>query len=458
MLALVLVCVFPAAAGASEEAEAELLSAEETIDDIELAAPQEVFLEEEPEPIAEEPPEAEIELPDESLSEMEASLPRERSGDWSQDLIEAAYSQLGYHAREDGYSRYADWCGRYAADWCYNCSAEWNRGEVWASWRDSWDIDACAPWDAAFVTFCLFYAGIPIEQMPPAVSAEYWAALLDIAGVPFEAASDYTPAPGDLIFFDWDEENNEYVYDEWGELTEIIPVADHVGIVTYVAEDGRLWYAAGDMDASVQERHTWLGDGTIIGYAVLPEEPSAAEDEELLTDEAVEEATEEPSAEVVTAEESIADGPDFGPVLDGEAERYTMDPYSLAPAGYELLRVRDDLGDSMVYTLDGVTLYYTDDQAYLIESEDAGVFLALVPTGTEIDLTAAEGERRRLEYSCDINGDGVINIADANAVYQMAQQGGNYYGTDQVSLEARLRLLYRDISDLNAIVNTINGY
>ena len=81
-----------------------------------------------------------------------------------------------------GYTRYGAWYGDWYGDWC-----------------------------AMFASFCLHYAGV---DMPLDSYCPNWILSLDALGL-YHAEEAYTPAAGDLIFFDWD-----------GDLD-----SDHVGLV-----------------------------------------------------------------------------------------------------------------------------------------------------------------------------------------------------------------------------------
>ena len=79
---------------------------------------------------------------------------------------------------------------------------------------------------------------------------------------------------------------------------------------------------------------------------------------------------------------------------------------------------------------------------------------------------AVDNKRATVAYNGDINDDGVLNIADANVVYQMVLNGGGYYDS-QLDDAARLEAdMYKttngqdgraSIADVNKIVNMING-
>ncbi len=131
-------------------------------------------------------------------------------------------------------------------------------------------------------------------------------------------------------------------------------------------------------------------------------------------------------------------------------------------------------------------MYYTEDKDYLIDTNDTGVFYTLIPISvtdqnSEVimfsgnDLTEAGIARigtatgiaaSEIEYNGDVNGDGVVNIADANAVFQMVVHGGSYYD-GQLTVVQRLSADmsrstnnsegHASIEDVNEIVNIING-
>ncbi|WP_418752092.1 SpaA isopeptide-forming pilin-related protein [Frisingicoccus sp.] len=159
------------------------------------------------------------------------------SGDWSEDLITIAKSQLGYHESKanymiseqnevKGYSRYGAWYG-----------------------------DAYGDWSAMFVSFCLRYAQIPSEQFVSEDDCGEWITRLANAGM-YQSAGGYTPVAGDIVFIDYDENG----------------AVDHVGIVETV-NDKEIGTIEGDSEDSVCRRTYSLTDVKLLGYGVLPEEP-----------------------------------------------------------------------------------------------------------------------------------------------------------------------------------------
>lgn len=158
----------------------------------------------------------------------------EFTGVWAEDLLTVAESQLGYAEskrncilKDDrllGYTRYSDWYGNYYADW-----------------------------DDMFVSFCLHYAGIPEETLPWESDTAKWIQILTVREQ-YVPSGDYTPVPGDLIFWDSDEDG----------------AADKSGIVS---ESGnRIRVIAGDTKNNKVETLTFTDadTGTITGFCPLP--------------------------------------------------------------------------------------------------------------------------------------------------------------------------------------------
>lgn len=197
-------------------------------------------------------PEADVE----TAADWEKTLPEELTGVWADDVIAVAESQLGYQESEKnysvtedgerkGYTRYGAWYGDSYGDWC-----------------------------AMFVSFCLNYA--QVEDFPLEASCQRWVNLLSgqeslvVAGEKvtydfYRPAADYTPVPGDLIFFDTDAEDD-------------VDNANHVGLVVEVTEatdtrPAQVKTIEGNSANRVQYQTYELDDETILGYAQLPEKP-----------------------------------------------------------------------------------------------------------------------------------------------------------------------------------------
>lgn len=156
------------------------------------------------------------------------------TGNWRQDTLAIAETQLGYAestknyvVAEDGetvkgYTRYGAWCGEPYGDW-----------------------------NVMFLSFCLHYAGV--EGVPPDRDCGGWVTSWADA---FEPAQSHTPAVGDLVLFDRD-----------GDGT-----ADRAGLVAQITDSG---FAAMEGDAEDAVRLLTYGadDPGILGYINLPEGP-----------------------------------------------------------------------------------------------------------------------------------------------------------------------------------------
>ena len=166
------------------------------------------------------------------------------SGDWGRDLLAIAESQLGYFESSrnfeaelneegsgyiiHGWTRYGAWYGVPYGDWC-----------------------------AMFISFCLHYAGIAPDNFPYECGTTTWIEKLVDSGL-FREDKDYSPKPGDLIFYDWEEDN----------------FSDHVGIVFSVDEENNeITTIEGNQGDAVRKCDYSLNDRRIMGYGVLPVNP-----------------------------------------------------------------------------------------------------------------------------------------------------------------------------------------
>ena len=192
----------------------------------------------------------------------------ELSGNWAADLITVAATQEGNGESGlnfiatlndagdawvmDGYTRYGAWYGTPYAEW-----------------------------SALFVSFCLRYAGIPTENVPNNPTAALMAESFSKGNL--FAGADYTPAAGDLIFFDTDEEEG----------------IDHMGIVLNIDEENNsITTVEGDRTDEVATFDYAMDDEEIVGYGILPQNPDFVPTEEK------EENTEENNDPIVKPEET----------------------------------------------------------------------------------------------------------------------------------------------------------
>ena len=152
---------------------------------------------------------------------------------WPENLLAVAETQLGYQEsdvnfiiREDGsrqgYSVYGDWYGCPYEEWC-----------------------------AMFVSFCLDRADVPSSAFGRNASCARWISDLRYMGL-YANRSDCEPAPGDLVFFDWDGDRH----------------SDHVGIVSAV-NDSEIETIEGNSGRAVRRCSYARNDSQIMGYGLL---------------------------------------------------------------------------------------------------------------------------------------------------------------------------------------------
>lgn len=178
----------------------------------------------------------------ESQSHWEQSLKGiDISGNWADDLVSVAKSQLGYSESTEnyevqadgetmnGYTRYGDWYGNAYGDW-----------------------------SAMFVSFCLNYAEIGETFVPYAQDCSAWVDELTSLSLYSDADTLLVPQKGDIVFYDFDNSNT----------------ADAVGIITDVnTADNTFKAVRGDVNGQVDYYTCSLSDSSVLGYGLLPENP-----------------------------------------------------------------------------------------------------------------------------------------------------------------------------------------
>jgi len=183
-------------------------------------------------------PEADVE----TRQDWEQSVePVELTGNWAEDLVSIAESQIGYREStrnylleaegiQKGYTRYGAWYGVPYGNW-----------------------------DAMFVSFCLHYAGIPKEAIPYQSNSRIWFENLKSEGQ-IDTLPDADIAAGDVAFFG----------DEDGDVS-------FVGIITEVqggvAENNEpllyLQIVTGDAGDEVVEEHVTTRDSILLGFVSM---------------------------------------------------------------------------------------------------------------------------------------------------------------------------------------------
>ena len=166
-----------------------------------------------------------------------------RTGDWRQDVLAVARTQLGYaestknyavweDGTRHGYTRYGEWYGSPYADWC-----------------------------AMFASFCIRYAGV--EDMPLSSVCRSWIEELEALERyrPAQGEEPYSPEVGDLIFYDWEGDGQS---DHVGIVAELIPATED--------EPAQLAAIEGNAGNRVKTVTYALDDPEILGYGLLPEQ------------------------------------------------------------------------------------------------------------------------------------------------------------------------------------------
>ncbi len=182
-------------------------------------------------------PTADVETEEEwKASFADASL----TGNWAQDLVAIAQSQIGYAESEDnfiyteekelkGYTRYGDWYG-----------------------------DEYGDWNAMFVAFCLNYA--QVKDFPVEMDYTEWiAALIDANTedyIIYHQDDNYTPSAGDLVFLDLTQDG---IADDIGVVADLL-AADNI-------EPARIQVIEGDCEDKVQSSAYALESTLILGFA-----------------------------------------------------------------------------------------------------------------------------------------------------------------------------------------------
>lgn len=175
-----------------------------------------------------------------------------RTGDYANDLVETARSQLGYeestrnfiikeNGDQKGYTRYGDWYGSPYEDW-----------------------------NALFAGFCLRYADLPSEYSVTGSDSASW----KNEHPEFYKDNDggYTPKAGDLIFF----------HDSESDTITDTSCPTRMGIIENIdKENGTICTIEGDSEDRVARQNYQLNDKSIVGFIEIP---SAADEDQIFYD------------------------------------------------------------------------------------------------------------------------------------------------------------------------------
>ncbi len=389
---------------------------------------------------------------------------------YAEDVVLIAQSQLGYEesttnfALADdgshyGYTRYGEWLGNPYLE----------------------------KWDAAFVSFCLYYAGVSEEDFPYNSGTFAWAAQLDEEEY-FLSAEDHTPEIGDLIFFDT-------IGDE---------TPDTMGIVTEILDEDEtesgepeIIVIQGDYDDTVAEVSYFTASPTIVGYAALPDKP----DEDALlvatpitSTEAIESYSVSMETETAETEDKVDDAADDADVqivtydaeiepLADTTEKYTTSDYpttipdSWARQGYSVysctqldsstsvtttyadygfwIWLKDSLNNTIWGSVDWTTAFQINTPVYDVLTDIYGSYYIplsyLTDTNDKISITDEEIALGfcPFVYAPDPNSATYDNAKQNTTSYEILKDGGNsyvYVKIDSLSLgtlaPARVNIYY----------------
>ncbi len=212
----------------------------------------------------------------ETQEDWEKTLPAadELTGQWTQDVVSIAKSQIGYAESTDnytvenetdiyGYTRYGQWYGTpYEKEW-----------------------------STVFALFCLNYAGVSDQVIPYSADCTEWADALDAKNL-LTTSGEYEPQAGDIILFDTDDDAK----------------ADHAGIVAGINDDNNLVVIEGNSNDKVEQNEYKTDNATIYGYVKLPEQKVEDAETENTTGEEATEETENTTGETVTDETESTTG------------------------------------------------------------------------------------------------------------------------------------------------------
>ncbi len=277
---------------------------------------------------------------------------------WNRDLVTAARKQLGYEENTDNYVVEED--GRHKG---------YTRFGQFAG-------NGYMDWDAAFVNFCVFYAGMAESALFPeeedsAKWIDEFVKIREENGTCLAGTKEYTPKPGDIIFFQREQEET----------------AAQMGIVSsYNKERNEIQVIEGNSENMVKENTYSAEDDTITNCldmeeleasykniepenieTEIEEEENAANQEEVMPEDAAEESGISDAIQKETDTESpgMKRGKSAGNVM-GPDEAY-VDSISItgmttgtAPFDETEGRGNDtSANDKIVRTYDAVTYNFT---------------------------------------------------------------------------------------------------
>lgn len=210
------------------------------------------------------------------------------TGNWNEDVVAVANSQLGYQESTANYQ---------VAD--NNEKKGYNRYGAWMN-------EPYADWNTDFVLFCLHYANVDTNSLSLSNDLSAWA-----SNSAYITKDSYTPKAGDLIILD---ENND-------------GSADHAAIITE-ANGSAIKIVEGDYNNAVGQENYDTTDARVIGYIQMPSNPAMQTAEETAESTETEETavSEETSAPEETAQPEVTTTPEATEPAETAEPQETVEP------------------------------------------------------------------------------------------------------------------------------------
>ncbi len=173
---------------------------------------------------------------------------------WGEDLVTAAQSQISYKESTNNYT--------VAEDGSHKGYTRYGQFAVNAGMAEA---DVYADWDAMFVNFCMYYAGIQASGLFPGErdTAKWYDKFIQANETNqsfITSPEGYEPKAGDLIFFQKEDEETAF----------------QMGIVSsYDSEKGKIKVIEGNIENEVKENEYKTGFKYISAYLKISEVESA---------------------------------------------------------------------------------------------------------------------------------------------------------------------------------------
>lgn len=173
-----------------------------------------------------------------SIFALRGVFDRTQSTDWSRVRhAEARQNFLSVLEEQKGSTGASVTTGEYFSEWYIGGYGQ----------NPGWNADT--PWCACFVSWALDQCSSDLLIVPKYAHVEDF-----MASFPIDRWKTHAPDPGDIIFFDWVENETKF--------------PQHVGVVTAV-ENGVIHTIEGNANGCVATRAYALDDQRILGYGVL---------------------------------------------------------------------------------------------------------------------------------------------------------------------------------------------